>query len=137
MSNYDTHGKNVSLCVSKDNFAFTPAYDLVNVAMFEQFKHVLALGMGDQFKPKDIHAYQLADFAHSCNVKRKLVSRMLLDLAKVVLQTLEQRRFLGGLFEQHSLSAAEHAYIDILLDNIKTRTAYLKSQAEDMQTITL
>jgi serine/threonine-protein kinase HipA len=137
ISNYDSHGKNVSLYVSKDNFAFTPAYDLVNVAMFEQFKHVLAMGMGDEFMPNDIHAYQLADFAQSCNIERKLVSRMLLDLAKVVLQTLEQRHFLDGLFEQHSLSAAEHAYIDVLLDNIKTKTVYLKSQAEEILTITL
>jgi serine/threonine-protein kinase HipA len=137
ISNYDSHGKNVSLYVSKDNVAFTPAYDLVNVAMFEQFKHVLAMGMGDEFMPKDIHAYQLADFAESCNIEKKLVSRMLLDLAKVVLQTLEQRHFLDGLFEQHSLSAAEHAYIDVLLDNIKTKTVYLKSQAEEILTITL
>jgi serine/threonine-protein kinase HipA len=137
ISNYDSHGKNVSFYMSKDNLALTPTYDLVNVSMFEQFKHVLAMGMGDEFMPKDIHAYQMADFAETCNVDRKLVSRMLVTLANNVLLALDERNFLSELFAQHTLSVAEHAYIDVLLDNIKTMTVYLKSQAEYIQTIEL
>ena len=105
--------------------------------MFEQFNHVLAMGMGDEFMPKDIHAYQMADFADTCNVDRKLVSRMLVELANKVLLALDARYFLSELFAQHTLSVAEHAYIDVLLDNIKTRTVYLKSQAEYIQTMEL
>jgi serine/threonine-protein kinase HipA len=132
ISNYDSHGKNVSLYVSQDNFSFTPTYDLVNVSMFEQFKHILAMAMGDEFEPKDIHAYQMADFAETCDVDRKLVSRMLVSLANSVLQALNERHFLIELFEQYTLSTEEHLYIDALLDNIKTRTTYLKSQAKDI-----
>jgi serine/threonine-protein kinase HipA len=130
ISNYDSHGKNVSFYMSNANLAFTPTYDLVNVSMFEQFKHVLAMGMGDEFMPNDIHAYQMADFAETCNLDRKLVSRMLVELANNVLLALDERGFLTELFAQHTLSVVEHTYIDILLDNIKTRTVYLKSQAE-------
>lgn len=137
ISNYDSHGKNVSFYLSKDNLGFTPTYDLVNVSMFEQFKHMLAMGMGDEFMPKDIHAYQMADFAETCNLDRKLVSRMLLALANNLLLVLDKRIFLRELFAQHSLSIAELAYIDALLDNIKTRTVYLKSQAQQILTIEL
>ena len=63
ISNYDSHGKNVSLFFDRNNPRFTPAYDLVNIAMFPQFKQELAMAMGDEFEPNDIHAYQLADFA--------------------------------------------------------------------------
>lgn len=119
ISNYDSHGKNVSLYVSKDKLSFTPTYDLVNVSMFDQFKHVLAMAMGDEFEPKDIHAYQLADFAETCGISSKLISRMLVGLSQLVLQTLDERSFLTEVFEQQTLSTEEHSYIDVLLDNIK------------------
>ncbi|MCF2949430.1 HipA domain-containing protein [Paraglaciecola aquimarina] len=127
INNYDSHGKNVSLYFSLGDFSFTPAYDLVNVAMFEQFKHVLAMAMGDEFDPKSIHAYQIADFAETCGLDRKLVSRMLTDLAKSVLKALDDRHFLTELIEQQTLSSAEHAYIDELLENIRMRTTHLQS----------
>ena len=83
ISNYDSHGKNVSLFFDKTNVRFTPAYDLVNIAMFSQFKHVLAMAMGDEFEPNDINAYQLADFAETCNIDKKLLSRLLVSLSNL------------------------------------------------------
>ena len=137
INNYDSHGKNVSIYISKAMCAFTPAYDLVNVSMFEQFKHVLAMAMGEEFEPRDIHAYQLADFAETCDLDKKLVSRMLKQLAKKVLETLQEKDFLIDLFESNAISSAEQKYIDSLLNDIKARTAYLLSQAEDIPTIDL
>ena len=93
ISNYDSYSKNVSLYVSQDDLSFTPTYDLVNFAMFVQFKHILAMAMGDELEPKDIHAYQTADFAESCDVDRKLVSWMLVSLSNLVLQALTDRHF--------------------------------------------
>jgi len=48
INNYDSHGKNISVFFDNKTSKFTPAYDLVNVAMFPQFNHVLALTMGDE-----------------------------------------------------------------------------------------
>jgi serine/threonine-protein kinase HipA len=62
---------------------------------------------------------------------------MLVALANNVLLTSDERDFLSELFAQHTLSVIEHAYIDALLDNIKTRTVYLKIQAEYIQTMNL
>ena len=93
--------------------------------------------MGDEFSPCDIHAYQIADFAETCSLDRKLVSRMLADLAKSVLKTLDDRQFLTELFTLQTLSRAEHGYIDVLLENIRIRTTHLQSQVQEILTIEL
>ena len=102
INNYDSHGKNLSFYYDKNTCQFTPAYDLVNVAMFEQFNHVLAMAMGDEFEPKDIHAYQLADFAETCQLDKKLISRMLTQLAQAVLKQLTANNIVTTL--RHEIS---------------------------------
>lgn len=133
ISNYDSHGKNVSLYFDKHNARFTPAYDLVNIAMFPQFKHVLA--MGDEFEPEDIHAYQLADFAETCNIDKRLLSRQLVGLADSVLGQLSGRVFINDLKEQAYVTVEDMPYFEALRDNIFARTEYLKALAEDIPSI--
>ena len=135
ISNYDSHGKNVSLYFDKHNARFTPAYDLVNIAMFPQFKHVLAMAMGDEFEPKDIHAYQLADFAETCNIDKRLLSRLLVGLADRVLKQLTGSVFINDLKEQPYVTVEDIAYFEALRDNIVVRTDYLKAQATDIPSI--
>jgi serine/threonine-protein kinase HipA len=137
ISNYDSHGKNVSLYFDKHNARFTPAYDLVNIAMFPQFKHVLAMAMGDEFEPKDIHAYQLADFAETCNIDKRLLSRLLVGLADRVLSRLSDSDFINYLKEQAYVSAKDIPYFEALRDNIVARTEYLRAQAADIPAITV
>lgn len=137
ISNYDSHGKNVSLYFDKHNARFTPAYDLVNIAMFPQFKHVLAMAMGDEFEPKDIHAYQLADFAETCNIDKRLLSRLLVGLADRVLNQLSGHDFINYLQEQHYVTVEDIPYFETLCDNIVEKTEYLKAQAADIPSITV
>ena len=137
ISNYDSHGKNVSLYFDKHNARFTPAYDLVNIAMFPQFKHVLAMAMGDEFEPEDIHAYQLADFAETCNIDKRLLSRQLVGLADSVLGQLSGRVFINDLKEQAYVTVEDMPYFEALRDNIFARTEYLKALAEDIPSITV
>ncbi len=137
ISNYDSHGKNVSLYFDKHNARFTPAYDLVSIAMFPQFKHVLAMAMGDEFEPEDIHAYQLADFAETCNIDKRLLSRQLVGLADSVLGQLSGRVFINDLKEQAYVTVEDMPYFEALRDNIFARTEYLKALAEDIPSITV
>lgn len=132
ISNYDSHGKNVSLFFDKQNARFTPAYDLVNVAMFPQFKHVLAMAMGDEFEPHDIHAYQLADFAETCEIDKKLLSRQLIGLADKVLSQLEGSEFIEWFKLQPYIGPEDIRYCEILRDHIIDRTEHLKAQAADV-----
>jgi serine/threonine-protein kinase HipA len=135
--NYDSHGKNVSLYFDDSTANFTPAYDLVNVSMFPQFKHVLAMAMGDEFEPNTIHAYQLADFAETCNIDKKLLSRLLVGLADKILSQLYGGLLINNLKQQPYITADDITYFQALSDNIVTRTAYLKAQAADIPFIRL
>lgn len=135
ISNYDSHGKNVSLFWGKDNSSFTPAYDLVNIAMFSQFKHVLAMAMGDEFDPNDINAYQLADFAETCAIDKKLLARRLSNLTEKVQFTLTTEPFIQDLIESNDFSDEEQIYLGQLKDNIVSRARHLNSQTSAISTI--
>lgn len=86
--NADAHGKNVSFFVSNKGIELTPFYDLVNVAMYDEFDQELAMAIGDEFDMQSINAYQLADFADSCQLKRGLVVKSVKNLADKVLKSV-------------------------------------------------
>lgn len=135
ISNYDSHGKNVSLFFNRNNARFTPAYDLVNIALLPQFKHVLAMAMGDEFEPHDIHAYQLADFAETCGIDKKLLSRLLTELANKVIKHLSTDSLIDSVKTQSRFADVDVGYFKQLSDHILTRTEYLKSQAVEIPSI--
>jgi len=135
INNYDSHGKNVSLFFDKNNAKFTPAYDLVNVAMFPQFKHILAMAMGDEFEPNDIHAYQLADFAETCALDKKLLSRQLVFLADKIINQLTYGDFINSLKSQSSFTLEDIEYFELISENILVRTEYLKAQSSGISEI--
>lgn len=137
IGNYDSHGKNVSLYFDDSTARFTPAYDLVNVSMFPQFKHVLAMAMGDEFAPDTINAYQLADFAETCNIDKKLLSRLLVSLADKVLKQLSSDLHINQLKQLPSITADDIQYFLVLRDNIVARTTHLKAQAAEIPLIRL
>lgn len=132
INNYDSHGKNVSLFFNKKSTKFTPAYDLVNVAMFPQFKHMLAMAMGDEFEPDAIHAYQLADFAETCAIDKKLLSRQLVSLANKIINQLTHGDFINSLKELASFTPEDIEYFQLISENILARTKYLKNQTPEM-----
>jgi len=135
ISNYDSHGKNVSLFFDKNNAKFTPAYDLVNIAMFPQFKHMLAMAMGDEFEPDDIHAYQLADFAETCAIDKKLLSRQLVSLADKIIYQLNDGDFINHLKKQASFTPENIEYFELISENILVKTEYLKTQSSEISEI--
>ena len=135
ISNYDSHGKNVSLFFDKRNSRFTPAYDLVNVAMFPQFKHALAMAMGDEFEPESINAYQMADFAETCGVNKKLLSRQLTDLADRVINTLTQQQFIETITQEPHFTNDDRSYMVQVKEHVLVRTQHLRSQAADIPDI--
>jgi len=137
ISNYDSHGKNVSFFYGANESVFTPAYDIVNVAMFDQFKHTLAMAMGDEFEPDTINAYQLADFADTCQLDRKLVSRMLIKLAAKVLKILAENTILAELEKESVISQQETNYLNQVSEHIERRTIHLLEQADEIALIEL
>ena len=93
------------------------------------------MAMGDEFNPNDIHAYQLADFAETCGIDKKLFSRLLTDLANKVIKQLSTGALMDSLNTQSHFSADEINYFKQLGDNILTKTEYLKAQAAEVPSI--
>ncbi|MDV6316132.1 HipA domain-containing protein [Idiomarina sp. HP20-50] len=137
ISNYDSHAKNVSFFWGRDRCDFTRSYDLVNVAMFPQFKQVLAMAVGDEFEPRDINAYQLADFAENCGLKRQLVIESLRELSTRVLQVIGTHSFAEELEQKRLISQEEISYVGELIENIKLRTMQLQACADDIADVSL
>ena len=75
--NFDAHGKNISFFIGSKGITLAPFYDLVNIKMYPQFEHEMAMALGDEFDGNNVNAYQLADFADSCSLPRTLVSNRL------------------------------------------------------------
>ncbi len=137
ISNYDSHGKNISLFFDKNNTRFTPAYDLVNIAMFAQFKHVLAMAMGDEFEPEDIHAYQFADFAETCNINKKLLSSLLITLSEKLIKQLTSNNLINELISGDCFTPEEIQYFEVLSRHILEKTIHLKAQASEISIMTV
>ncbi|TAL62382.1 MAG: type II toxin-antitoxin system HipA family toxin, partial [Legionella sp.] len=88
--NYDAHGKNISFFVGARGIALAPFYDLVNIKMYPQVEHELAMALGDEFDATSTHAYELADFADSCLLARSFVQQRLKLMIRKVQVSLEQ-----------------------------------------------
>jgi serine/threonine-protein kinase HipA len=87
--NCDAHGKNISFFVDKNGIKLAPFYDLVNIKMYPDFDQEMAMAFGDEFDGDTINAYQIADFADSCQLDRTLVTKRLQTLATKLSIALE------------------------------------------------
>lgn len=88
--NCDAHGKNISFFVGATGLSLAPFYDLVNIKMYPEFEHDLAMALGDEFDENSINAYQLADFADTCQLSRSFVTNRLSLLTKKLHAAVEE-----------------------------------------------
>jgi len=78
--NFDAHAKNISFYVSSKGIDLAPFYDLVNVKLYHDIEHDFAMALGDEFNSDFVNAYQLANFAESCQLSRSYVAKRLKHL---------------------------------------------------------
>ena len=84
IGNSDAHGKNISFLVEPGGLRLAPAYDLVAVCIYPDIEHELAMAIGDEFDITKIRAYDWADFADRCGIKRRLLVREIRRMIKVL-----------------------------------------------------
>lgn len=114
--NFDAHGKNISFFVGEHGMSLTPFYELVNINMYSQFNHELAMALGDDFEGKKITAFQLADFADACQISRLYLVRQLNNMTDAVLSALTQNNI-----RNIGRSEDEKMYLDKYQKMISTR----------------
>lgn len=114
IGNTDSHGKNISYFVSKKGYELAPAYDLVNVTVYENFNHDLALMVGDTFVLDEVKAYQLIEMSRQMGLTPRLVATQLKKLCQEILKHMD-----SILIED--LTTSEKEFMDKLVNNIKNR----------------
>ncbi len=133
ISNYDSHGKNISYFFDQNGARFTPTYDLVNVSMFPEFKQALSMAMGDEFDPETMNAYQFADFAETCQLNKGLVARNLTYLGQRTLTVLENGALIDALSKSNAFHHNEIEYLHALSHNIVKRAQHFMTQAPSIK----
>lgn len=115
IGNTDNHGKNISYFVTNKGYELAPAYDLLNVKVYEDFNHELAFKVGDTFSLDDITVKQLALMAEQMNLQPQFVQKQLHKLAKAVLKGLSE-------IQVADLTKEESSFLEKIKKDICTRT---------------
>jgi serine/threonine-protein kinase HipA len=129
--NCDAHGKNIGFFVGSEGISLAPFYDLVNIKMYPEFEHELAMALGDEFDENNINAYQLADFADTCGLPRTLVAKRLKYLIGKLKNALQHEIKLMSVDEQ------EMEYLIKYQDMITQRCQHLLEQSNDIASMPL
>ncbi|MBB71185.1 MAG: HipA protein [Legionellales bacterium] len=129
--NYDAHGKNISFYVSAQGLSLTPFYDLVNIRMYPDFEQDMAMALGDEFDGNSVNAYQLADFADTCQLPRSLVANRLNDLSLKLLVALD------AIPKALSVNQGENNTIERYSQCIKERATHLLEQSQQIEGMAL
>lgn len=121
IGNTDSHGKNISYFVSNKGYELAPAYDLLNVTVYEGFNHELAFKIGETFVLDEVKAYQLFEMSQEMELAPRLVAN---QLKKICNEILKQ----ADLIVFNDLDSAEKLFIEKLAANIKERVNVFLTQ---------
>lgn len=129
--NHDAHGKNISFFVNEKGITLAPFYDLVNIKIYPNFEQEMAMALGDEFDADTINAYQLADFADSCQIPRALVATRLKSLIKKLNEALDNH------FELLFKDEHEYDYFIQYQKIVRERSRHLLNEIDDIRKIVL
>ncbi len=130
--NYDAHGKNISFFVGKNGISLTPFYDLVNIKMYPQFDNEMAMALGDDFDGETIKAYQLADFADSCQLSRPYLVKRLKIMTSTLLSILDK----NNIFDIACNNEEKH-HLNRYHQMVQKRCKYFLEQANEIMSVKL
>lgn len=84
IGNYDAHGKNISLLISRDQIVLAPFYDLMSTAVYDNLTLKMAMKIGGEYDPEGIFERHWERLAESLRVKKSFVLKFLADMKKKV-----------------------------------------------------
>ena len=120
--NHDAHGKNISFYVSENGIQLAPFYDMINIGMYPEFDQDTAMALGNEFDSGNVNAFQIADFADSCGLSRRLVSNRLKRTTSKLLQVLD----LG--IRSHTSKEGERKFIADYDAKVRERCLHIQSE---------
>lgn len=129
--NFDAHGKNISFYVGSQGISLAPFYDLVNIKMYPDVDQDFAMALGDEFDSNHINAYQIADFAESCQLSRGYVTKRLKKIIQKMMEVLPQE--ISKINDKYGYTSYFAEYQKI----VSQRCKHLLEQCQNVTTISL
>lgn len=128
IGNTDNHGKNISYIVTRKGYEIAPAYDLVNVSMYEDFHQELAFKIGDTFVLDDVKAFQLVEMSEHMGLAPRFVATHLRKICQEALKHIDSIHI-------EELSDDERDFMDKLRNNIQDRAERFLAQSSLINSI--
>jgi serine/threonine-protein kinase HipA len=75
VGNADAHAKNISLLHDPEGVRLAPLYDIVSTEAYPRLNKRLALGIGDEFDPRDVGEIAWGDLAHDLGLNVSAFAR--------------------------------------------------------------
>lgn len=133
IGNTDSHAKNISFFLNDTGMELAPFYDLVNVEIYQDyFNTELALSFGDEFKLRNIGAYEIAQFCEQLKLKRHTLRNETQKMAKSVLKQIDQVRVPTDI-----LTDDEMNFLKELVVSIKDRAQFFLDESIKISKIEL
>lgn len=107
ISNYDAHAKNISFFISKGKIELAPFYDLLNVSLYPTFAQEFSMAIGDTFNPKELSAYDLAQFCDICAINPKLLVQEIQKISIKLIEVLDTFNFSSHCTNEQEITFAE------------------------------
>ncbi|QQR81947.1 MAG: type II toxin-antitoxin system HipA family toxin [Deltaproteobacteria bacterium] len=82
IGNYDAHGKNISLLLSKNKVSLAPFYDLMSTAIYEDLTPKMAMKIGGEYEADKICDRHWERLAETFRVKKTFVLKFVADMKK-------------------------------------------------------
>jgi len=134
IGNSDAHGKNVSFFLGASGITITPFYDLVSVtyeaSKNEKIDTNLAMAIGDNFKVKNITAYDMLSLAEEAGISFRLLKKRAASITILVLKNIEALAF-----EEFELSQENLLTIEAIKKLIIQQANYLYSEITLMDSV--
>ncbi len=121
IGNTDNHGKNITYFVNQKGYEIAPAYDLVNVTVYEEFHQELAFKIGDTFTLEEVKAFQLAEMAQQMSLRPRFIASHFKKLCEAALRQIDEITI-------NDLSVEEASFMKKIKSNIKSRTEVFLKQ---------
>jgi serine/threonine-protein kinase HipA len=123
INNYDAHAKNISFYVNKNGIEVAPFYDLVNISVYPEIQNEFAFAYGDEYKQKNIKAYDLVVFCKNIGLNPRLFKQEFETILKNIGNNIEELQLLFN----KSLNEEEKNFLQILVSDIKTNILKFKT----------
>lgn len=130
--NADAHGKNYSFFMTPEGLVPTPWYDLVCVALYDEFEQELAMAIDDEFDPNKIFAYQLASFIEEIGLPRALLVNNLTQMVTKITQVIDD-----VIAMLPALDKVEQAFVDTYKAQLLARCERYLAMAPEIKDIEL